>query len=158
MKKSVNIFSKEYQNELRSKWEEGIKEIWDKDSDMVKWEMKQVTFIIPICGGKYMVELTKPHIETEFYFGESDCGQGPSHDENNRRMNSVRFMIEDYFKESNMSSIDRTIKQLKDVINGKSNLKVHHYVHYYRSPEKGYRYQCLHHGVFCNSPQWLPQY
>ena len=135
MKQSLNIFSKEYQNELKSKWEKGITAVWGEGSSMIPWEMKQITYIVPICGGKYMIELTKPQIITDFYFGYSDMGQGPSYDENNKNMNTVRFMIEDYFKEQNLGDIDRMIKHLQEIISGKSSLKAHHYVHYYHSPE-----------------------
>lgn len=136
MKQSANnVFSKESQNELKVLWRKGIEDVWKGDSSMVEWEMKQLTYIIPICGGKYMIELTKPSITTEFWFGESDCGQGPSHDENNVNMNTVRFMIEDYFMDYNLKSIDKMINNLKDIINGKTEMKAQHYIHYYGCPE-----------------------
>lgn len=159
MKQSVkNIFSKDYQNKLKELYRKGIEEIWTKDSSMVDWEMKQITFIVPICGGKYMIELTKPHIETDFWFGESDCGQGPSHDENRKTMNTVEFMLEDYFMEHNLSSIDNTIEKLKDIIAGKSEMKAQHYVHYYRSPENtpihGFNFWHPYYGSSVSSEGW----
>lgn len=135
MKKSIDIFSKDYQNYLKSRWEEGITEVWGTGSKMIPWEMKQITYIVPICGGKYMIELTKPSIETDFYFGESDCGQGPSYSENRKIMNKVELTLREYFLNKNLSGINKTISDLKDIIKGKSNITVKHFIHYYNSPE-----------------------
>ena len=135
------IFSKEYQKELRSRYEEGLKEVWknrktgEPDMDMVNYCLKNTTYYIPICGGKYIVELSKPNIESEFWFGESDCGQGPSHEENQQNMNTARFMIEDYFMERNLSGIDDMLEKLNKIKSGKTELKLKHYVHYCSCPE-----------------------
>ena len=136
MKQGISgIFSKEYQNKLKTRYEAGLHDVWGKDSNMIDWSMKQITYLVPICGGKYIVELTKPAIETEFWFGESDCGQGPSPEENTRNMNFVRLTIEDYFMNRNLRGIDENINRLNEIIAGNSNYKVKHYIHYWSSPE-----------------------
>lgn len=132
--KSINkVFSKEYQNMLKLQWENALKEIYGNDPKMIKWCMSNISYLVPICGGKYIVELSKPNITSEFWFGESDMGQGPSHEENNKIMNNVRMSIEDYFKEENLSGIDNDMSKIKDIIAGKSNLTINHYLNYYRS-------------------------
>lgn len=137
MKQTVNkIFSKEVQNELKARYEVGLQEVYKKDSDMISWCLKQVVLFVPICGGKYIVTLDKPSIQSEFWFGESDCGQGPSHEENVKQMNSVRFMIEDYFMEANLSGIDRRIEALKESLKEHTGKTVRHFVHYWKcSPD-----------------------
>lgn len=134
MKQTLNkIFSKEVQNELKARYEVGLQEVYKKDSDMIPWCLKQVVLFVPICGGKYIVTLDKPSIQSEFWFGESDCGQGPSHEENVKHMNGVRFMIEDYFMEVNLSGIDRRIEALKESLKECPDKTVRHFVHYWRS-------------------------
>lgn len=153
MKQNVNnIFSKENQNNLKARYCEGLKEVWKNDQKMIDWCMKQITFLVPICDGKYIVELTKPTIKTDFWFGESDCGQGPSHDENIKNMNSARFIIKDYFINENIKGIDDTINNLKDIINGNSILTAKHFIHYYNSSEDSPIHGfCFHHPWHGNS-------
>jgi hypothetical protein len=134
MKKNIDIFSKDYQKQLKERYSIGLKDVWKKDSKMIDWEMKQITFIAPICDGKYLINFTKPHIETEFWFGESDMGQGLSHDENNKRMNGVMLNIEQYFIDKNMEGINDEINTIKNILSGKSSYKAKHYLHYYSCP------------------------
>lgn len=134
MKKTVDIFSKKSQDSLKEIFRSSLQQVYSKDSSMVDYCMKQVTFLVPICNGKYIVELTKPNIETEFWFGESDMGQGRSHEENSGLMNFIHRNIEDYFVSENLSSIDNTIQKIKDVIAGKSTLSARHHKYYNRCP------------------------
>ena len=134
MKKNIDIFSKDYQKQLKERYSIALEDVWKKDSKMIDWAMKQITFIAPICDGKYLIEFTKPNIETEFWFGESDCGQGFSHDENNKRMNKVRLTLEEYFINKNMESINNEINTIKNILNGKSSNKAKHYLQYWNSP------------------------
>lgn len=131
-----HLFKKNYQNELKVRYEEGLHDVWKKDSKMIAWEMKQIAYLIPICGGKFIIELSKPKIENEFWFGESDMGQGLSHEENAKRMTRVNSNIIDYFIEKNLEDIEDTITKLHNIIDGKSlNLKPKHYIYYYSCPK-----------------------
>ena len=83
MKQSSNsIFSKESQKKLAELYKAGLFEVWD--DHMANWCMKQVAYFVPINGGKGIIAIDKQHIETSFYSGYSDLGQGMSYDENNK--------------------------------------------------------------------------
>lgn len=130
------IFKKASQNELKDRFVVGLEEVYGKDSKMVNWCLKQIAYLVPICSGKYIIELSKPSIETEFWFGESDMGQGPSHEENTSTMKHVRSNIVDYFINKNLSSIDDMIDKIKAIINDTTySLKAKHYINYYKSSD-----------------------
>lgn len=136
MKKTVDIFSKTFQDSLKAMYRSELEKVYSKDNKMVDWCMKQITVLVPICGGKHIIELTKPSIETDFWFGYSDMGQGCSYEENNGRMEFVRRNVEDYFYNENLSGIDKMIEDIKKVLNGKSTMVARHHHYYYKtSPE-----------------------
>ena len=135
MKKIVDFFSKEFQNELKVKYEEACKDVWGKDTKMVDYEMKNIVCLIPICDGKSVICLNKPTIEKEFWFGESDMGQGPSHEDNCKRMNYVHLTLKDYFMNENLSKVDDMINKIKDAINDKSCYVPKRFAYYYKCPD-----------------------
>lgn len=133
MKKTVDIFSKTFQDSLKAMYRSELEKVYSKDNKMVDWCMKQITVLVPICGGKHIIELTKPSIETEFWFGYSDMGQGCSYEENNGRMEFVRRNVEDYFYNENLSGIDKMIENIKKILNGKSTMVARHHHYYYKT-------------------------
>jgi len=132
-------FTKESQKELKEMLKSELQIVWTGkkglDSKMVDYGLKTNAYVVPICNGKYILDLDKQKIETEFWFGESDMGQGPSHDENTERMERVKDNFEDYFLDKNLSSINNTIQKLEDILHDKSYLNVCHYLPYYSSKE-----------------------
>ena len=148
MKQSV--FSKESQKELRERYMNGQIEVWRGDEKMVKFCTKEAAYIIPICGGKYLLSIDKEKIDTEFWFGESDCGQGLSHDENAKRMSDVRHNIEDYFIEHNLRSINSMIETLEEILSTSTSKKIEHHLAYYSSPEDN----CIHNYSFYDPYSW----
>lgn len=133
MKKTVDIFSKTFQDSLKANYRSELEKIYVKDNKMIDWCMKQITVLVPICGGKHIIELTKPSIETDFWFGYSDMGQGCSYEENNGRMEFVRRNVEDYFYNENLSGIDKMIENIKKILNGKSTMVARHHHYYYKT-------------------------
>ena len=121
--------------ELKEKYLIGLGDIWKNDQKMIDYNMKNLAYVIPICKGNVFLEIGKQKIETEFWFGESDCGQGLSHDENSKRMKNVRDNFEDYFINENLSSVNRTIDTLKEIIKGSTYKKATHYTHYWKGPK-----------------------
>ena len=132
-------FTKESQKELKEILKNELEIVWTGkkgvDSKMVDYGVKSNAYVVPICNGKYILDLDKEKIETEFWFGESDMGQGLSHNENTERMKNVRENFEDYFLETNLSSINDRINKLEDILHDKSTLNICHYLPYYSSKE-----------------------
>lgn len=134
MNKSVNpIFSKENQKKLAELYKVGLTETWN--DHMINWCLKKIAYFVPIDEGKGIIAIDKQHIETEFYSGYSDIGQGMSYDENNKFINEVNESIENYFINANMSSIDSIISRLQEIIDGSTSYKIVHRGHYHRQSE-----------------------
>ena len=142
------IFEKDYQDKLKVKYANALNEIYPNDRQQHKYCINSIAFLIPICDGKYIIEIGKKKIETEFWFGESDLGQGPSHEENMQIVDNVRSNIEEYFKNTNLRETDSMIESLESIINGKSNRHPKHYLNYWRASKDN-----IIHG-FCLTDQW----
>lgn len=129
MNKSVNpIFSKESQKKLAEIYKIGLLEVWDEH--MANWCLKHSVYLIPIDGGKGIINIDKEHIETKFYSGYSDIGQGMSFEENNKFIDGVNNEIENYFINANLSSINHMISQLQEIVDGSTNYKIVQRRHY----------------------------
>lgn len=142
------IFEKDYQNKLKVKYSEALNKIYKDDIRGHKYAMNSIAFLIPICDGKYIISLDKKHIETEFYFGESDIGQGPSPEENAKIVDNVRKNLADYFINRNIRETDSMIETLEKIIEGKSSRKPLHYRNYWNSPKDSIIHE------FCLSEIW----
>jgi len=129
------IFEKEYQDKLKIKYSNALNDIYVDNVKMHKYCMNNIAFIIPICKGKYLIDICKQKIETEFWFGESYLGQGPSHEENIEIVNNVRNNIEEYFKNYNLRSVDEMIENLEHIISGNSSLIPKHYLNFWKAPK-----------------------
>lgn len=134
---SDNTFSKENQKKLRAQYEAAISEVWKGDKKMINYEMKSIAYLIPICEGKFLIPISKITIEKDFCFGYSDMGQGLSYEENNKRINSIKKNLSEYFINKNTSHIDFIIERIQDVLNKNFSERYHakHYIKYYNSPE-----------------------
>ena len=129
------IFEKPYQDKLKVKYNKALEEAWKGDERMVKYDMNQIAYLVPICNGNYIIKISKVKLDKDFYFGYSDIGQGLSFEENTKRMDEFKKNIEQNFKEKNLSTIDSMIKQLEEIICGHSSIKAMHFVQYYNCPE-----------------------
>ena len=136
MKKITEIFlfSNEYQNELKKKYEKALFTYWE-DEKMVKYLMKQILYLIPICDGKYMIQIDKQKLTKDFYFGYSDIGQGLSYEENNERIKEFKNNIGNEFREKNLSTINNTIEMISKVFNGTTEVKMYHFPHWHKKSE-----------------------
>lgn len=129
-KSSNSVFSKEYQKKLAELYRIGLAETWDEH--MINWCLKQAAYFVPINDGKGIIAIDKHHIETQFYSGYSDIGQGMSYEENNKYMKDVNDSIEEYFINANMSSINSIINRLQEIIDGSTSYKIVQRGHYTR--------------------------
>lgn len=132
-------FTKESQKKLKEILKSELSIVWTGkrgvDEKMVEYGLKTNAYVVPISNGKYILDIDKGKIEKEFWFGESDFGQGLSPSENAERMKNVRENFEDYFLEKNLESINHTIKQLEDILKNKAIFNICHFLPYYSSKE-----------------------
>lgn len=107
MKKSVIV--PEILNAISAEYEK----IYKKGSKMYKHCMKDFSVACPVNSGDYFFVFKKPVIKTDFYFGSSDFGQGPSHEE---ACNLANHAVNDggkYFKKHNLKQVDYYINLLE---------------------------------------------
>lgn len=80
------------------------------DARMADFCTKQLWDAIDV-NGKLVVG-KKPDLQSEFYFGYSDCGQGLSYEENNARIEAYEDEKKRYFLEKNIKPIEDIIDNL----------------------------------------------
>ena len=88
--------------------------IWGDDAKMFEWEMKEFKRVYVINDNNDFIALTNMPITNEFYFGYSDCGQGPSYDDMSNTIDWVRKNLTRYFIERNTSHLEEELKNLRD--------------------------------------------
>lgn len=96
---------------LLEEYKTELKKVWGKDQKMIDWCVSQAQSIIKLSTGQLFVT-DKPRIETEFCFGYSSCGQGPTFDECNDTIDDFRDNKEKYFLDVNLSPFESYINQL----------------------------------------------
>lgn len=129
------IFEKEYQDKLKIRYSNGLIPIWKGDHKMIDYCMRTILYLVPICGGKFIIPIEKTNIEKDFVFGESDLGQGPSPEENQKIMDSVRKNLPEYFKNRNLRTWNSIIASIEEILDGVTPyMKPQYYLHYISSP------------------------
>ena len=79
--------------------------------DMVEYVIKTTQSLIKLSTGQ-LFATGKHRLETEFCFGYSSCGQGPSYDECRQEHDDFRQNAAQRFKEENLKGFDSYIEQL----------------------------------------------
>ena len=87
--------------------------VWGNDAKMVEHCVKHYTTNVRLSNGA-IIGFDKKRIETEFWVGYSDCGQGLSYDEANRRIEDIRSNILQHFMQNNMDYHKRLLKKCED--------------------------------------------
>lgn len=82
--------------------------IWGKDSKMVEWSVKNHSGF-KLSDGKAIM-LDKPHIETNFCFGYSTCGQGPEMSECFKTHDNFKKNKESWFILENIQRFEREFR------------------------------------------------
>jgi hypothetical protein len=97
--------NKELKNRIHAEYSKA----WDER--MADFCTKQLWDAIDV-NGKLVVG-KKPDLQSEFYFGYSDCGQGLSFEENNDRMDTVSRNKIRYFIEQNIEPLNKIVEKFK---------------------------------------------
>lgn len=96
-------------------WKECVRAEYEKmypnDHKHVEWRISQCSTALRFSDGLIM-EFGKPKIETEFCFGYSDFGQGPTREEAYAQRNNFG---ESQFLRENLREFDKDIKQLEEL-------------------------------------------
>lgn len=96
-------------DEQRKEWARSVK----GDAD---YYYKQYNIIVKLSGGE-LIPIQKPTIKTEFWFGESDFGQGPTSEQASTAAHHARTS-EDYFINENLEDLQETIARLEGTHKG----------------------------------------
>ena len=107
----MDFLNKKFQQELKERYAVAMKAVWGNSQKMIDYCVKQAAVFIPVANNGIAV-IDKPHIETDFYFGYSDCGQGLSYEENNERVNHVSDNLAEYFVNYNLRDINEKINMV----------------------------------------------
>lgn len=113
--------------------------VWGGDSHMIDFCVKNTTRVVKLTDGVRLVSFEKKRIDTDFYFGYSDCGQGMSYEECSEAQRNASKNIEDYFVNKNMwrAGFDDDIEALND-----PSKKLYIGVHYYKGKNL-YYWRCV---------------
>lgn len=111
----MDFLNKKFQQELKERYAVAMKAVWGNSQKMIDYCVKQAAVFIPVANNGIAV-IDKPHIETDFYFGYSDCGQGLSYEENNERVNHVTDNLAEYFVNYNLRDINEKIKLIEEIL------------------------------------------
>jgi hypothetical protein len=106
--------SKTNQKALREMYANDMKNVWGKDTSMIDYCVKSNKFFIGIQNK--VIGFEKHRIENDFWFGYSDCGQGLSYEDNNKRVDDTERHLHDYFISRNTEGIERKIKQISELL------------------------------------------
>lgn len=104
----MSIKNSPYLEEYRQE----LKKVWKDDQNMVDFCVKNAQSLIKLSGGQLFVT-DKPNLDTEFCFGYSSCGQGPTYDECEQTRDNYRKHKEEWFKDKNVSKYDSLIEDLE---------------------------------------------
>lgn len=91
-----------------------IKLIWRDNKKMYDWCMKNIKRVTKINEDGDFIAFSNPTLETEFWFGYSDIGQGLSYDDNIKRMEKIRDSITKHFITENTRKFEEMIELLRD--------------------------------------------
>ena len=94
--------------ELKNKIYNEYLKYWD--DKMAKFCTKEIWEALEVNG--MIVVAEKPELQTSFYFGYSDIGQGLSYEENNIRIEQVKKHKDEYFTEKNTEGLTKIIDNL----------------------------------------------
>lgn len=94
--------------ELKNKIYNEYLKYWD--DKMAKFCTKEIWEALEVNG--MIVVAEKPELQTSFYFGYSDMGQGLSYEENNVRTEQVKKHKDEYFTEKNTEGLTKIIDNL----------------------------------------------
>lgn len=94
---------------LMERFRAACKEVYEDDK-LADYCVRKVGEVVELPNG-LMVEIDKEHIRTQFCFGYSDIGQGPTYDEAWESMRNAS-KNEAYFLRRNMEAFDRVIESL----------------------------------------------
>ena len=94
---------------LMERYRAACKELYE-DDELVEYCAKKVGEVVELPNG-LMVEIDKEHIRTQFCFGYSDIGQGPTYEEAWKNMRDADTN-EAYFLRKNMEAFDRVLEGL----------------------------------------------
>ena len=94
--------------ELKNKIYGEYLKYWDEK--MAKFCTKEICEALEVNG--MIVVAEKPELQTSFYFGYSDMGQGLSYEENNVRTEQVKKHKDEYFTEKNTEGLTKIIDNL----------------------------------------------
>lgn len=111
----MDFLNKKFQQELKERYAVAMKAVWGNSQNMIDYCVKQASVFIPVANNGIAV-IDKPRIETDFYFGYSDCGQGLSYEENNERVNHVSDHLAEYFVSYNLRDINEKIKLIEEIL------------------------------------------
>lgn len=111
----MDFLNKKFQQELKERYTVAMKAVWGNSQNMIDYCVKQAAVFIPVANNGIAV-IDKPRIETDFYFGYSDCGQGLSYEENNERVNHISDHLAEYFVSYNLRDINEKIKLIEEIL------------------------------------------
>jgi len=115
----MDFLNKKFQQELKERYAVAMKAVWGNSQNMIDYCVKQAAVFIPVANNGIAV-IDKPRIETDFYFGYSDCGQGLSYEENNERVNHVSDNLAEYFVSYNLRDINEKIKLIEEILDSEN--------------------------------------
>lgn len=115
----MDFLNKKFQQELKERYAVAMKAVWGNSQNMIDYCVKQASVFIPVANNGIAV-IDKPRIETDFYFGYSDCGQGLSYEENNERVNHVSDHLAEYFVSYNLRDINEKIKLIEEILDSEN--------------------------------------
>ena len=92
---------------------EEFTKIWGNNTKMVEHCVKSHSTSIRLSNGK-VICFDRPRIETDFWVGYSDCGQGITYEEANNKIDCIRTNIEEYFFKENMDKYTVLLKKCND--------------------------------------------
>lgn len=130
-----NIFSKKMQSVFKAIYASGIKEYWE-DKNMQDFCIKRISVFVPFKNNTIIVGLEKPLIQTEFWFGYSDIGQGDSYEECNENVHNALKNPIDYFINANLFSINNNIEKVEKLIKSNNTESYRYYFAKEYSAEK----------------------
>lgn len=115
----MDFLNKKFQQELKERYAVAMKAVWGNSQNMIDYCVKQAAVFIPVANNGIAV-IDKPRIETDFYFGYSDCGQGLSYEENNERVNHISDHLAEYFVSYNLRDINEKIKLIEEILDSEN--------------------------------------
>jgi len=82
--------------------------VWKNDTKMIDYCIGQTQSLVKLSGGQ-LFTTDKPTLKKEFCYGYSSCGQGPTYEECNETIATVRKHLGEVFKDENLEDYDRIL-------------------------------------------------